>query len=861
MTPATPAPAAASAALSMSSASRGGPAPINFESIVELLLKKADADVESRVENLTPAQINNLMTAIAKRTLIEGLDCASRLPQKVQRKIAKLKDFETLIKVLASEPRNSKFTEEQIKKLGEIFKSSGSGPWYSIIWNCLYNFFASGGIGVLRTLGNVILASGYCNGKAPPNSYTATSQIDFFEKFVSLAGIIVKSSIDFSMLGCGVLFFYGAESIRWAVINNRQTDYGGLDDYASHESLKLSPLLGRDTQIKEILHSLQSRRHVLLVAEPGAGKTTLIMELGRLIAKQAAETNSSTAVEIRGGSAVFLLPNPGMYGDEERLKALVESCNEKVNEVIIFLDEFHVFMSAEHEIKMGTLIKSLTDKSGFNKKCIFIGATTRAEYEKYVKPDPAIVRRFQIVDVPQLHEDVNIQILRNQANLLNKSVELLPKAMKLCAEIPQMAYAEIAIRDAFKRKMVQCETPPASEELNKLKHKKRRIEVEIQSSLSTAKVESQEKDLKEFLAVEEQIKSYREKAKKARNNRKNLLEVLTERNICKYYILDVVSKAAWMTRGVNLIAPPWGDRSLPNKKRYFVASAQLNIEQINKEIETLVANVKTVKNLVDKILKRFETNLKKTAGDANSFTNSLKSLQELKVEGIVLPKLETVDRISWYFITHYVAIGKAIQNFLTTSRLFSEIELKHLASFQQLAANKFPKISTAATGAPTSSAAAPETKDNAFTDTEIQELEILADDKKTDLPTKVGIETVKAFVCILNVDHYGMNTLFTRIKRAFDTQLLLLFKYKLSEIQERLENAEEAVRKELVDLAIEHQSHYKMALSNFRSDIDEDFMKEIIASNVPTNVRGAASSAAAGSGAATSASSAAAGSI
>lgn len=166
-------------------------------------------------------------------------------------------------------------------------------------------------------------------------------------------------------------------------------------------------ILGRDKEVKQIwnIASKRNKRNVIIIGEPGVGKSALIEKLTH-------DINSGNCPEkFKNFKIVVLDVNSLIAGTtyrgqaEERIKDLIRFL-EKNHDVILFVDEVHTMLGAgscfEGEMDLANALKPILARGD----TIVIGATTESEYEKYFKKDGALTRRFEkvIVREPMVHE-------------------------------------------------------------------------------------------------------------------------------------------------------------------------------------------------------------------------------------------------------------------------------------------------------------------------------------------------------------------------------------------------------------------------------------------------------------------------
>ncbi len=196
---------------------------------------------------------------------------------------------------------------------------------------------------------------------------------------------------------------------------NRQKtalDTYGTDLTSQARSKKLDPVVGRDAQLKRVITILNRRtkNNPVLIGEPGVGKTAIVEGLAQRIVS---EDVPDSLLDKR----IVMLDLAGMIAGtkyrgefEERLKKVMAELEDD-NKTIIFIDEIHLIVgagSAEGSMDAGNILKPALARG----KIQVIGATTTAEYTKYIEKDAALERRFQPIQVPETTVPETLAILK-----------------------------------------------------------------------------------------------------------------------------------------------------------------------------------------------------------------------------------------------------------------------------------------------------------------------------------------------------------------------------------------------------------------------------------------------------------------
>ncbi|MFA5235705.1 MAG: AAA family ATPase [Bacilli bacterium] len=176
---------------------------------------------------------------------------------------------------------------------------------------------------------------------------------------------------------------------------------------------KIDPVIGRDEEIRKIIQILarKTKNNVILLGEPGVGKTAILEGLAQRIVKNDVPTTLKDKIiyELDMGALVAGAKYRGEF--EERLKAVLNKIRQSEGKIILFIDEIHLIVGAgrtEGALDAGNMLKPLLARGEVD--CI--GATTLNEYRQYIEKDRALERRFQPVLVQEPTVADTISILR-----------------------------------------------------------------------------------------------------------------------------------------------------------------------------------------------------------------------------------------------------------------------------------------------------------------------------------------------------------------------------------------------------------------------------------------------------------------
>lgn len=189
-------------------------------------------------------------------------------------------------------------------------------------------------------------------------------------------------------------------------------EFFGTDMTAEAKSGKLDPVIGREAQIRRVITILNRRtkNNPVLIGEPGVGKTAIVEGLAQRIVNEEVPDSLLDKRIIMLDLAAMIAGTKYRGEFEDRLKKVMNEL-ENDNKTIVFIDEMHLIVgagAAEGSMDAGNMLKPMLARG----KMQLIGATTTAEYTKYVEKDAALERRFQPVQVPETNLAETIAILK-----------------------------------------------------------------------------------------------------------------------------------------------------------------------------------------------------------------------------------------------------------------------------------------------------------------------------------------------------------------------------------------------------------------------------------------------------------------
>ena len=201
---------------------------------------------------------------------------------------------------------------------------------------------------------------------------------------------------------------------------------------------EIDPVAGRDEEIRQIIDILMRRRqnNPILTGEAGVGKTAVVEGFAlRLVRGDVPPQLKDVSLHML--DVGLLQAGASMKGEfESRLRSVIDEVQASVKPIILFIDEAHTLIGAGGSAGTGDAANLLKPALARG-KLRTIAATTWAEYKKYIEKDPALTRRFQVVQVDEPSEDKALVMLRGVASVLEKHhrVALLDEAIEAAVRL------------------------------------------------------------------------------------------------------------------------------------------------------------------------------------------------------------------------------------------------------------------------------------------------------------------------------------------------------------------------------------------------------------------------------------------
>ena len=293
--------------------------------------------------------------------------------------------------------------------------------------------------------------------------------------------------------------------------DNPEGQYEALKKYGTDlvelaRAGKLDPVIGRDTEIRDVIRILsrKTKNNPVLIGEPGVGKTAIVEGLAQRIVR-------GDVPEGLKDRTVFSLDLTALMAGaqyrgqfEERLKAVLNEIRAANGRIILFIDEIHTIVGAgktEGSSDAGNMLKPMLARGELH--CV--GATTLDEYRKYMEKDAALERRFQPVQVDPPTEEDAISILRGLKERFEKyhnvhiRDEALVNAVMLSSRYIQDRFLPDKAIDLLDEACasIRTEMDSCPAELDEISRHVRRLEIE-EIALAKEKDDASAKRLEEL---------------------------------------------------------------------------------------------------------------------------------------------------------------------------------------------------------------------------------------------------------------------------------------------------------------------------------------------------------------------------
>ncbi|MBB4079633.1 ATP-dependent Clp protease ATP-binding subunit ClpB [Lewinella aquimaris] len=294
--------------------------------------------------------------------------------------------------------------------------------------------------------------------------------------------------------------------------NSAENAYNSLEKYAINlneraREGKLDPVIGRDEEIRRVLHILarRSKNNPILIGEPGVGKTAIVEGLAHRIVNGDVpeDLREKDIYSLDMGALIAGAKYQGEF--EERLKGVINEVTQAEGQIFLFIDEIHTLVGAgkgQGAMDAANILKPALARGELRA----IGATTLAEYQKYFESDKALERRFQQVTVDEPSEEDAISILRGlkERYETHHKINILDEAVVAAVQLSERYITDRFLPDkaidlideAAARLRLEMNSMP--EELDEIERRIRQLEIEreaVKRENDNAKIERINHDL------------------------------------------------------------------------------------------------------------------------------------------------------------------------------------------------------------------------------------------------------------------------------------------------------------------------------------------------------------------------------
>ena len=360
---------------------------------------------------------------------------------------------------------------------------------------------------------------------------------------------------------------------------------------------KIDPVIGRDDEIRRVMHILSRRtkNNPVLIGEAGVGKTAIVEGLAQRIANDdvpgALKNKDLIAMDLAA-----MIAGAKYRGEfEDRLKAFLKELEKGAGKYILFIDELHTLVgagAAQGAIDASNMLKPALARGELRA----IGATTLDEYRKYIEKDAALTRRFQTVFVAEPSVEDSIAILRGlkEKYEIHHGVRITDSAIIAAVTLSHRYIADRFLPDkaidlmdeAASRLRIEIDSMPT--EIDEIE--RRIIQLEIQKE--ALKKES-DKTIKEKMErIEEELNNLREESDKLKIQWENEKEIISR--------INEIKKNMEQTKIEAERAEKRGDLGKAAELTYGVLNQlKKDLEKNNKELQEIQKNKTMLKQEVD----------------------------------------------------------------------------------------------------------------------------------------------------------------------------------------------------------------------------------------------------------------------